>query len=157
MNGYLSGHAIGRELAKLAAEFVACGGAETFNVNSLTGRVSATVERLRQAAIVDIDEVAVEVVSADALANNPLNTGTWHKVRNIKDVRERTGCGLREAKIAVETAYPTVLRNIAGAALENLASENARHGYGLHKYVDAREHTSALTNLEDATNGHVPF
>lgn len=150
MNGYLSGRHIGRELAKLGAEFDAAGAAETFNVITMAARIGQAVDALRLAAIADIDEVAVEIVAADALASNPLNSGTWHRVQNIKDVRERTGSGLLEAKQAVERAYPVVARNIAVMALTALEAENDKVGYGLHERVNATDHRFTLDNLADA-------
>ncbi len=160
MNGYLSGHAIARELRKRADEFESCGSAETFNVSNMTEQLTKTAETLRLAAIADIDTVAVEVVGADALASNPLDIGTWHKIHNIKAVRERTGTDLREAKLAVERAYATVARNLAVMALAQLETQNARYGYGLRQYVNAVEHKAVLADLWDAANGdpgHAPF
>ena len=59
-----------------------------------------------------------------------LNAASGNKIQTIKAVREATGCGLKEAKLLVESA-PVVIaegieRDTAGALVQNLLDIGAR-------------------------------
>jgi len=54
-------------------------------------------------------ELCPEVIPTPVLMNTPIpasNRTMGHKVNMIKEVREKTGCGLKEAKEAVDEVFP---------------------------------------------------
>jgi hypothetical protein len=54
-------------------------------------------------------ELCPEVIPTPVLMNAPIsanNRTMGHKVNMIKEVREKTGCGLKEAKEAVDEVFP---------------------------------------------------
>lgn len=157
MNGYLSGNAIANTLERHAASFREEGYSDSISEQDMVARLTDAIRELRVMSMADINVIAAQVVMADALENDPFNSNTWHKIQAIKDVRARTGSGLREAKIAVEGAYPTVARDIALKALNNLATQNAVVGYGSRKRIDVRPHTDSFDYLWDAANASPAF
>lgn len=152
MSRELSAHRIKTEVERYLGGITGSYDAES--IRTMMQHIGTSLVKMSTA---NVDEVALEVVSADALANNPLNAGTWHKVLNVKAVRDRTGVDLWEAKRAVEKAYPIVARNVAVMALENLAVRNLSRPYGERAHVDATEHMDVLSNLHAAANDNQPF
>lgn len=129
MNGKLPPGIIVSLLNAKAAELVELVNSQPnseLSVNEVRDMMSALTAKMADIAFMNIDEVALNVVR---------EMGTSQKIQIIKEVRSRTGSGLKEAKDAIERALPKVLKEEAEKALRALEFHNDRVSYGYRAYV----------------------
>lgn len=114
------------------------------NRNAFLAQLNQVSVTVREMEATDVDfEVAEQIVNrfmeaqrtaayanpvnvAHEILNDPDNGSYYadHKIQAIKAIRERSCCGLREAKVAFESAVIPVLHNRAKRALKALAEAN---------------------------------
>ncbi len=142
-------------ITKTIAEFVArSGGSEAAGegYRNLLTRLGEVVERMSNA---DINVVAYDVIDREL---DGVNVGGLHKIQLVKDIRNVTLAGIKEAKEAYEYALGEVIRDRANAALKALAEHNRSevHRSGYRQYVSALNHHDVLTDLQSAADA-IPF
>jgi ribosomal protein L7/L12 len=136
MNGYLNRNATRFALYSVADEIQA-GPAGDVHIEDVAAKLVDFLAEQRRKA-----NMSLEVAATEAVAE----LGTERKIQAIKQVRELTGAGLKEAKDAVEVATVIALRDQAEAALKALAQANERVTYGQRRtvWVHAENVTGAV-------------
>lgn len=67
-----------------------------------------------------------------------------HKIAAIKELRQRTGCGLKEAKDAVEQVHPQAIREHIIKMVTELSNANGRAGFAYTAYLKPSDLGSTL-------------
>src|SRR5690349_16624568 len=96
-NGHINRVVLANAFRNAGAQ-VDTAGLDSWDINSLSDLLGTLSSTLVKMANQDLDEVAFGVVEEDA--ETAVSMRNFHKIQNIKRVRELTGCGLKEAKEA---------------------------------------------------------
>ncbi len=147
MNGKLGIHSIKRTLsAKVDHLNTFLTGDAEFTVSEIRDMMAALTEDMVKAANSNPNREARMI-----LANGDDNqTGDYyltHKIQAIKTIRERSGCGLKEAKDAYEQEIPPFLKDRAERALRDLATANKVAGFRYAAIITADDHSEAVSTL----------
>lgn len=150
MNGKLTANAIFMVLNARAQRFAELPPSVYYTLSEISDLTGSLEDELIRMAKVDLDKVAREVVA---------EIGIDRKIVAIKTTRDRTGCGLREAKIAVEVAIAEqVARDAwdrANEALMQLEQANRQVPYGKRALIDGSRFLNAVSLTE--INDEPPF
>jgi ribosomal protein L7/L12 len=150
MNGQLTANAIFMVLNARAQRFAELPPGITYTLSEITDLTGSLEDELIRMAKVDLDKVAREVVA---------EIGIGRKVIAIKTTRDRTGCGLREAKLAVEVAIAEqAVRDAwdrANEALTKLEQANRHVPYSKRALIDGSRFRNAVGVTE--INDEPPF
>lgn len=150
MNGKLTANAIFMVLTARAQRFAELSPGVTYTLSEITNLTGSLEDELIRMAKVDLDQVAREVVA---------EIGIDRKVSAIKTTRARTGCGLREAKLAVEVVIAEQeVRDAwdrANEALTKLEQANRHVPYNKRAVVDGSRFRNAVRVTE--INDEPPF
>lgn len=139
MNGHLTASSIARVLSRKASNFDEINRDATFTVNEIRDFVANLSSELIEMANVNLEVVAREIV-----AGCPNQ-----KIHAIKELRDRTGVSLRDAKLAVEVAMyeqAVIDANLrAHEALAALDAANRMVPYSKRAVIHVNRYNNALT------------